>query len=55
MRADEWNRATPIDYRQHRLRRPPRGYEWRTIDGNFVMANTSTGVIQQVTRATTSR
>ena len=55
MRSDDWNRATPIDYRQQRLRRPPNGYEWRALDGNFIMARTTTGTIQEVTRATTAR
>jgi hypothetical protein len=27
-----------LDWRRHHLRRPPRGYEWREVDGNYVLA-----------------
>lgn len=41
----DWNRGRRIDYRQHRLQRPPRGYEWRQVDNNFVLAAAATGLI----------
>ena len=42
---DDWNRGRPIDYRQNHLRRPARGYEWREVDGNYVLAAAATGLI----------
>jgi Ni/Co efflux regulator RcnB len=48
MRQDDWNRGDHIDYRQHHLRTPPRGYEWREVDGNFVLGAVATGIIASV-------
>lgn len=42
---DDWNRGQPVDWRAHHLRRPPRGYEWRQVDGNWVLAAAATGLI----------
>lgn len=42
---DDWQRGTPIDYHAHHLRRPPHGYAWREVDGNYVLAAVATGVI----------
>lgn len=39
MNHDDWNRGQPVDYRANHLQRPRPGYEWRQIDGNYVMAN----------------
>jgi Ni/Co efflux regulator RcnB len=39
VQSDDWNRGDKLDYRQNHLRRPPSGYEWRKIDGNYVLAN----------------
>ena len=36
------------DYRHYRLSEPPRGYEWREVDGNYVLAAVATGVIASV-------
>ncbi len=41
----DWNRGQRIDYRRHRLQRPPRGYEWRQVDNNYVLAAAATGLI----------
>jgi len=41
----DWDRGQPVDYRSHHLRRPSRGYEWREVNGNYVMAAVATGVI----------
>jgi len=41
-------RADHIDYRHYHLNAPPRGYEWREVDGNFVLAAVATGVISTV-------
>ena len=45
MRHEDWDRGQPVDYRTHHLRRPPRGYEWRQVDGNYVLAAVATGII----------
>lgn len=45
MKTEDWHRAQPIDYRQYHLHPPPRGYEWRSVDGNYVLAAVATGVI----------
>jgi Ni/Co efflux regulator RcnB len=42
---DDWKRAQPVDYHEHHLKAPPRGYEWRQVDGNYVLAAVATGVI----------
>lgn len=48
IRRDDWDRGERVDDWQARhLRRPPRGYEWREVDGQYVMAN-SGGVIFSV-------
>jgi len=45
---DDWARGSRIDYRSHHLRRPPRGYEWREVDGNYVLAAAATGLIASI-------
>lgn len=45
---DDWARGDQVDYRQHHLSAPPRGYEWREVDGNYVLAAVATGVIASV-------
>ncbi|HUA97025.1 MAG TPA: RcnB family protein [Terracidiphilus sp.] len=47
VRDEDWRRGEQVDWHAHHLRRPPNGYEWREIDGNYVMANSS-GVIFSV-------
>lgn len=54
MRNEDWSRGERIDYRQNHLRRPPSGYEWRQVDGNYVMAAVATGVIASVVIAANS-
>jgi len=44
-------RGEHINYREHHLRAPPRGYEWRMVDGNYVLAAVATGVIASVVAA----
>jgi Ni/Co efflux regulator RcnB len=51
MKQDDWNRGQRVDYRQYHLHAPPRGYEWREVDGNYVMAAVATGVIASVVAA----
>jgi hypothetical protein len=43
-RAD-WNRGQVVDYRRNHLRQPPRGYQWRQVDGNYVLAAAAGGLI----------
>jgi Ni/Co efflux regulator RcnB len=42
---NDWNRGTRVDYRQYHLSAPPRGYEWRRVDNNYVLAAAATGLI----------
>lgn len=44
----DWARGRQVDYRRYHLSRPPRGYQWREIDGNYVLAAVATGVIASV-------
>ena len=46
-----WKRGQQVDWRSHHLSEPPRGYEWREIDGNWVLAAVATGVIVSVLEA----
>jgi Ni/Co efflux regulator RcnB len=48
MRDEDWRRGERVDYRHQHLRRPPRGYEWREVDGNYVLGAVATGVIASV-------
>ncbi len=50
----DWGRGEQVDYRSHHLSAPPRGYEWRQVDGNYVMAAVATGVIASVIVASAS-
>ncbi|MGZ3403043.1 MAG: RcnB family protein [Phenylobacterium sp.] len=45
---EDWSRGQRVDYRQHHLRAPPRGYEWREVDGNYVLAAVATGLIYSI-------
>jgi Ni/Co efflux regulator RcnB len=45
---DDWNRGQTVDWHAHHLRHPPRGYEWRQVDGNYVLAAAATGLIASV-------
>jgi Ni/Co efflux regulator RcnB len=48
MNHDDWNRGERVDYRHYHLSAPPRGYEWRQVDGNYVLAAVATGLIASV-------
>jgi Ni/Co efflux regulator RcnB len=39
IKSDDWGRGEQVDWHAHHLRKPPAGYEWRQVDGNFVLAN----------------
>lgn len=53
IRHEDWARGERIDYRAYHLRRPPSGYEWREVDGNYVLAAVATGIISSVVVAST--
>jgi pentapeptide MXKDX repeat protein len=44
----DWGRGVTVDYHKHHLKRPPRGYEWRQVDGNYVLAAAATGLIASI-------
>jgi Ni/Co efflux regulator RcnB len=48
MHKDDWSRGRQVDWRASHLRQPPHGYEWREVDGNYVMAAVATGIIASV-------
>jgi Ni/Co efflux regulator RcnB len=45
MKDEDWKRGEVVDYNTYHLKPPPRGYEWREVDGNYVLAAVATGVI----------
>jgi Ni/Co efflux regulator RcnB len=47
IKSEDWSRGEQVDWKAHHLRQPPKGYEWREIDGNYVLAS-SGGVIFSV-------
>ncbi len=51
MKHEDWGRGDAVDYRTSHLQAPPRGYAWREVDGNNVLASISTGSIRLVVRA----
>jgi Ni/Co efflux regulator RcnB len=55
MKQEDWSRAQPVDYRTYHLKAPPRGYEWRQVDGNYVLAAVATGIIASAIVASTVR
>lgn len=48
MDRDAWRYAARVDWRRHHLRAPPRGYEWREVDGRYVLAAVATGLIADI-------
>jgi Ni/Co efflux regulator RcnB len=48
MGYNDWSNADPIDYREHRLRKPPRGYEWRRHNDQYVLVAVATGLIASI-------
>ena len=51
IRDEDWQRGEHVEYRDAHLRAPPHGYEWRRVDGNYVLAAVATGVIASVVAA----
>ena len=50
IKHEDWDRGDKVDYRQSHLSAPPAGYEWRMVDGNYVLANSSNFQIRTVIR-----
>jgi Ni/Co efflux regulator RcnB len=50
IRHEDWDRGGRVDYHQYHLSAPPRGYEWRSVDGQYVLANSSNFQIRTVVR-----
>lgn len=50
IRHVDWDRGDKVDYQQNHLGALPRGYEWRTVDGHYVLANSSSFQIRTVVR-----
>ncbi len=50
LKHEDWDRGDKVDYRKYHLSAPPRGYEWRTIDGYYVLANPNTFQIRATVR-----
>jgi len=48
MGYNDWRNAQTVDYRQYHLRQPPRGYEWRRQNDQFVMVAVATGLIASI-------
>ena len=48
MGYNDWYYAPRVDYRQHRLRRPPYGYQWRRYEDRYALVAVSTGLILSV-------
>jgi len=49
MSRNDWKRSKVVDYRKHkRLSAPPKGYQWRQLDGKFVLVAKSNGVITTI-------
>jgi Ni/Co efflux regulator RcnB len=42
---NDWNRGQRVNYRTRHLKAPPRGYEYREVDGNLILGAVATGVI----------
>jgi Ni/Co efflux regulator RcnB len=53
MKDEDWKRGEVVDYRTYHLKPPPNGYEWREVDGNYVLAAVATGVIASAIIAST--
>jgi Ni/Co efflux regulator RcnB len=49
---NDWNRGHRVnDWQRRHLQRPPRGYEWRQVDNNYVLAAAATGLIAALVAA----
>ena len=51
MSRTAWNQQKPVDWRNHQLKPPARGYEWRQVDNDYVMARSATRRVRLVIHA----
>lgn len=52
MGYNDWRGARTIDYRHYHLRQPPRGYEWRQRNDQFILVAVATGLIASIILST---
>ena len=50
IKHEDWDRGDKVDYHPYHLSAPPNGYEWRMVDGNYVLVNSSSFQIRTVVR-----
>jgi Ni/Co efflux regulator RcnB len=50
IKHEDWDRGDKVDYHQYHLAAPPEGYEWRMIDGSYVLVNVSNFQIRTIVR-----
>jgi Ni/Co efflux regulator RcnB len=50
IKHEDWDRADKVDYHQYHLSAPPRGYEWRMVDGYYVLVNSTNFQIRTTIR-----
>jgi Ni/Co efflux regulator RcnB len=48
MGPNDWNGAKPVDWRANHLSQPRPGYEWRESNGQYVLAEITTGTILSI-------
>jgi Ni/Co efflux regulator RcnB len=49
IKHEDWDRGERVEnYHQYHLSAPPRGHEWRLIDGNYVLVNTGNYQIRTI-------
>jgi Ni/Co efflux regulator RcnB len=48
MGYNDWSHGQRVDWRTRHLRTPPRGYEWREVNGQYVLAAVATGLIASI-------
>ena len=51
MSRTAWNQQKPVDWRNHQLEPPARGYEWRQVDTDYVLARSATRRVKLVIHA----
>ena len=48
MGYNDWRNAPVVNYRNHHLRQPPRGYQWRQQNDQFILVAVATGLIASI-------
>ena len=47
-RMQNWRQYQRVDYRRHKLRTPPRGYQWVRADNDFLLIAIGSGLIASI-------